>query len=94
MEEVVPKMARRRGSQAGHLSLSGTIFGTTSSHSFFRHATEVWALERSRGDGHRSLVTHERILSEYNEDLIFVYVFKQGLYSKERDPEESAICRN
>jgi len=24
-----------------------------------------------RGDGHRSLVTPERVLSEYNEDLIF-----------------------
>jgi len=23
------------------------------------------------GDGHRSLVTPERVLSEYNEDLIF-----------------------
>jgi len=30
----------------------------------------VWALEQSRGDGHRSLVTPERVLSEYNEDLI------------------------
>jgi len=25
----------------------------------------VWALEQSRGDGHRSLVTPERVLSEY-----------------------------
>jgi len=31
----------------------------------------VWALEQIRGDGHRSLVTPERILSKYNEDLIF-----------------------
>jgi len=31
----------------------------------------VWALTQSCGDGHRSLVTPERILSEYNEDLIF-----------------------
>jgi len=30
----------------------------------------VWALVQSRGDGHRSLVTPERVLSEYNEDLI------------------------
>jgi len=38
-----------------------------------RHATfEVWALVQSRGDGHRSLVTLERVLSEYNEDLIFL----------------------
>jgi len=32
---------------------------------------DVWALAQSRGDGHRSLVTPERVLSEYNEDLIF-----------------------
>jgi len=31
----------------------------------------VWTLAQSRGDGHRSLVTLERVLSEYNEDLIF-----------------------
>jgi len=31
----------------------------------------LWALAQSRGDGHRSLVTPERVLSEYNEDLIF-----------------------
>jgi len=29
-------------------------------------------LAQSRGDGHRSLVTPERVLSEYNEDLIFL----------------------
>jgi len=27
-----------------------------------------------RGDGHRSLVTPERVLSEYNEDLIFFFL--------------------
>jgi len=27
-------------------------------------------LPTTRGDGHRSLVTPERVLSEYNEDLI------------------------
>jgi len=27
----------------------------------------MWALAQSRGDGHRSLVTPERVLSEYNE---------------------------
>jgi len=32
----------------------------------------VWALAQSLGDGHRSLVTPERILSEYNKDLIFL----------------------
>jgi len=31
----------------------------------------VWALAQSRVDGHRSLVTPERVLSEYNEDLIY-----------------------
>jgi len=31
----------------------------------------VWVLAQSRGDGHRSLVTPERVLSEINEDLIF-----------------------
>jgi len=31
---------------------------------------DVWALAQSRGDGHRSLVTPKRVLSEYN-DLIF-----------------------
>jgi len=30
-------------------------------------ATLMWA--QSRGDGHRSLVTPERVLSEYNEDF-------------------------
>jgi len=34
----------------------------------------LWALAQSRGDGHRSLVTLERVLSEYNEDLIFNYL--------------------
>jgi len=27
----------------------------------------MWALAQSCGDGHRSLVTPERVLSEYNE---------------------------
>jgi len=31
---------------------------------------KVWALAQSLGDGHRLLVTPERVLSEYNEDLI------------------------
>jgi len=34
----------------------------------------VWALA-SRGDGHRSLVTPERVLSEYNEDFDFDLIF-------------------
>jgi len=37
-----------------------------------RHRCNLaWALSQSRGDGHRPLVTPERVLSEYNEDLIF-----------------------
>jgi len=31
----------------------------------------VGLLAQSRRDGHRSLVTPERVLSEYNENLIF-----------------------
>jgi len=33
----------------------------------------VWALAQSRGVRHRLLVNPERVLSEYNEDLIFIY---------------------
>jgi len=29
---------------------------------------------QSREDGHRSLVTPERVLSEYNEDLILILI--------------------
>jgi len=32
---------------------------------------DVCILAQSRGDEHHSLVTPERVLSEYNEDLIF-----------------------
>jgi len=32
----------------------------------------VWALAQSRRDGNHSLVTPERVLSEYNENLIFL----------------------
>jgi len=35
---------------------------------------DVWALAQNRGDGHRSLVTLEMVLSEYSEDLIFDFV--------------------
>jgi len=31
----------------------------------------------SLGDGHRSLVTPERVLSEYNEDLISIFLMFQ-----------------
>jgi len=33
---------------------------------------EDWALAQSRGDGHRSFVTPERGLSEFNKDLIWI----------------------
>jgi len=33
---------------------------------------EVWALAQRRGDGHRSLVTPEKVKSECNEDLISI----------------------
>jgi len=33
----------------------------------------VWALAQNCGDGHRSLVTPERVLSEHNEDLFFFH---------------------
>jgi len=36
----------------------------------------VWALAQSCGDGHCSLMTPERVLSEYNEDLIFLIILK------------------
>jgi len=39
---------------------------------------DVWALAQSRGDGHRSLVTPERVFSEYNEDLIFFNFWKNS----------------
>jgi len=32
---------------------------------------DVWARAQSRGDGHPSLGTPERVLNEYNEDLNF-----------------------
>jgi len=40
----------------------------------------VWALAQRRGDGHRSLVTPERVLSEYNEDLIWFFFLYEVLY--------------
>jgi len=36
---------------------------------------DVWALAQSRGDGNRSLVASKSVLSEYNEDLVFLYIF-------------------
>jgi len=40
----------------------------------------VWALVQSRGDdGHRSLVTPEKVLSEYKEDLILIWFYKSRM---------------
>jgi len=36
----------------------------------YRCNLDGWALAQSRALGHRSLVTPERVLSEYNGDLI------------------------
>jgi len=41
----------------------------------------VWALAQSRGDENRSLVTPERVLSEYNEDLIFFDIHNSQRHS-------------
>jgi len=35
----------------------------------------MWTLAQSCGDGHRSLVTPERVFSEYNEELTFYFLF-------------------
>jgi len=34
---------------------------------------DVWALVQCRGVGHRSLVTPERVLNEYNIDIILIF---------------------
>jgi len=36
----------------------------------------VWVLAQSREDGHHSLVTREKVSSEYNEDLIFFLIYR------------------
>jgi len=43
---------------------------------------DVWALAQSRGDGHRSLMTPERVLSKYNKVLIFDLTFFWLKYEK------------
>jgi len=63
----------------GHASGAGGMGFKSRADQFFntlstiRHrcSLDVWALAQSRRDGHRSLVTPKRVLSEYNEDLIF-----------------------
>jgi len=41
---------------------------------------EVWALAQSFRDEHRSLVTPERELSKYNENLIFYLNYSEVLF--------------
>jgi len=36
-----------------------------------RCSLKVWALAQSLKDGHRSLVTLEKVLSDFNKDLFF-----------------------
>jgi len=50
-----------------------------------RCSLNVWALAQSRVDGHRSLVTPERILNEYNEDLIFFSLIAYTIYYVTRE---------
>jgi len=45
---------------------------------------EVWALAQNRRERHRSLVTLEKVLSEYNEDLIFSF----DVYSRRKMMQE------
>jgi len=40
----------------------------------YRCILKVWVLVQRLGDGHCSLMTLERVLSEYNEDLIFYFL--------------------
>jgi len=40
---------------------------------------DVWAQAQSRRDGHHSLVTPDRVLSEYNKDLIFLFENNVGV---------------
>jgi len=46
---------------------------------------EVWTLVQSRGDGHRSLVTPESVLSEYIEDLIFLSNGVRCIYCRDKN---------
>jgi len=41
---------------------------------------EVWALAQSREDGHRSLVTPERVLSEYNEVVFLCHCYQYNSF--------------
>jgi len=47
----------------------------------YRCNLKVWALAQSLEDGHRTLVTLERILSECNEDLFFLFPHQLQLFS-------------
>jgi len=58
----------------------------------------LWDLAQSLGYGHRSLVTPERVLSEYNENLIwFFWIWsricnKCNLYSKVNRERSIQYC--
>jgi len=49
---------------------------------------EVWVLAQSGENGYRSLVTLERVLSEYNEDLIFFWLFMKSCYTHDSSEEK------
>jgi len=48
-------------------------------------AKYLWALAQSRGDGHRSLVTPESVLSEYSEGLTFSKLLKRWRFGRSVD---------
>jgi len=54
----------------------------------------VWTLAQSRGDGYRSLVTPERVSSEYNQNLIFCILDVEDVnLSKNLLSTWSEVCR-
>jgi len=48
-------------------------------------------MAQSRRDGHRSLVAPIRVLSEYNEDFIFDFVFE---INKRKSQPKTAVSHN
>jgi len=74
--EYTGKMASGKTSASGVGGMGFKFRANQISHtlSTTRHRCnlDVWALAQRRGDRHRSLVTPERVLSGYNEDLIFL----------------------
>jgi len=70
---VTQKTSVSGAGDMGFKSLSDQISHTLPI-TYHRCNLDVWSLAQSHGDGHRSLVTLERVLSEYNEDFIFCKV--------------------